>query len=171
MEEFQESDVIWADHMRDDLHRPFSSSSNHKNTRLHRKEGSVPIRIPEGRPSWKVDLVRREWDREDEREEKEEMVPPHVMLARRVAGQMSFSVCTGNGRTLKGRDLSQVRNSVLRMTGFLEGWRRTHTNSNAIVAYQMYIYSFLLRLPISSSIFCKLRGKKKLQTLIWNWQF
>ncbi|MBA0720279.1 hypothetical protein Golax_007906 [Gossypium laxum] len=39
---------------------------------------------------------------------------------RRVAGKMAFSVCSGNGRTLKGRDLCQVRNSVLRMTGFLE---------------------------------------------------
>ncbi|KAG6383427.1 hypothetical protein SASPL_156821 [Salvia splendens] len=50
-----------------------------------------------------------------------EMVPPHVIVGRRVAGKvMAFSVCTGNGRTLKGRDLSQVRNSVLRLTGFLE---------------------------------------------------
>ncbi|KAK5826006.1 uncharacterized protein LOC108484835 [Gossypium arboreum] len=48
------------------------------------------------------------------------MVPPHVILARRIAGKMAFSVCTSNGRTLKRRDLSQVQNSVLRMTGFLE---------------------------------------------------
>ncbi|KAH1099076.1 hypothetical protein J1N35_015997 [Gossypium stocksii] len=49
-----------------------------------------------------------------------ELVPPHVILERRVAGKMAFSVCSGNGRTLKGRDLCQVRNSVLRMTEFLE---------------------------------------------------
>ncbi|KAE8708858.1 Pentatricopeptide repeat superfamily protein [Hibiscus syriacus] len=49
-----------------------------------------------------------------------EMESPHAVLARRIARKMAFSVCTGNGRTLKGRDLSQVRNSVLRMTGFLE---------------------------------------------------
>ncbi|XP_073030876.1 protein S40-1-like [Primulina eburnea] len=50
-----------------------------------------------------------------------EMVPPHIIIGRRVAGKMmSFSVCTGNGRTLKGRDLSEVRNSILRKTGFLE---------------------------------------------------
>ncbi|KAH1063490.1 hypothetical protein J1N35_028477 [Gossypium stocksii] len=49
-----------------------------------------------------------------------ELVPPHVILERRVAGKMAFSVCSGNGRTLKGRDLCQVRNSVLRMTGILE---------------------------------------------------
>ncbi|KAJ8626734.1 hypothetical protein MRB53_020041 [Persea americana] len=120
MEEFQESDVIWADHIREDIHRPISSFSPQKNKNHHDKEGSVPIRIQDSIRSWKVDLVYRESDDEDG-EDKGEMVPPHVMVARRLAGQMSFSVCTGNGRTLKGRDLSQVRNSVLRMTGFLEG--------------------------------------------------
>ncbi|XP_042519309.1 uncharacterized protein LOC122093127 [Macadamia integrifolia] len=49
-----------------------------------------------------------------------EMVPPHLIVANRFARQMAFSVCTGNGRTLKGRDLRRVRNSILRMTGFLE---------------------------------------------------
>ncbi|KAL4563419.1 hypothetical protein LXL04_027460 [Taraxacum kok-saghyz] len=55
-----------------------------------------------------------------EYEDGEEMVPPHVMVRRRVAAKMAFSVCSGVGRTLKGRDLSEMRNSVLRMTGFLE---------------------------------------------------
>ncbi|XP_076924689.1 protein S40-3-like [Bidens hawaiensis] len=56
----------------------------------------------------------------DYEEESGEMVPPHVMVRRRLAGKMTFSVCSGIGRTLKGRDLSEMRNSVLRMTGFLE---------------------------------------------------
>ncbi|XP_042483860.1 homeobox protein 6-like [Macadamia integrifolia] len=56
----------------------------------------------------------------DEELEEAEMVPPHLMVAGRCTGQMAYSVCTGNGRTLKGRDLSRVRNSILRMTGFLE---------------------------------------------------
>ncbi|KAK4743700.1 hypothetical protein SAY87_010012 [Trapa incisa] len=50
----------------------------------------------------------------------EEMMPPHVIVGRRIAGNIASSVCTGIGRTLKGRDLSEVRNSILRMTGFLE---------------------------------------------------
>ncbi|KAK4787262.1 hypothetical protein SAY86_011095 [Trapa natans] len=50
----------------------------------------------------------------------EEMVPPHVIVGRRIAGKIAFSVCTGIGRTLKGRDLREVRNSILRLTGFLE---------------------------------------------------
>lgn len=43
-------------------------------------------------------------------------VPPHELLARtRVA---SFSVHEGRGRTLKGRDLSRVRNAIWQKTGF-----------------------------------------------------
>lgn len=49
-----------------------------------------------------------------------EVVPPHVLLARRRAAGSSSSVCSGQGRTLKGRDLRRVRDSVLRMTGFIE---------------------------------------------------
>jgi hypothetical protein len=47
-----------------------------------------------------------------------EVEPPHVLMARRRA---AFSVCSGQGRTLKGRDLTHMRDSVLRMTGFIEG--------------------------------------------------
>ncbi|CAN1171899.1 hypothetical protein LINPERHAP2_LOCUS29847 [Linum perenne] len=43
-------------------------------------------------------------------------VPPHELLARtRIA---SFSVHEGIGRTLKGRDLSRVRNAIWEKTGF-----------------------------------------------------
>ncbi|XP_016434852.1 protein S40-4-like [Nicotiana tabacum] len=43
-------------------------------------------------------------------------IPPHEYLARtRVA---SFSVHEGIGRTLKGRDLSRVRNAIWKQTGF-----------------------------------------------------
>jgi hypothetical protein len=50
-------------------------------------------------------------------------VPPHVLLARRrlLGGQTAaYSMCAGKGRTLKGRDLRDVRNLVLKMTGFIE---------------------------------------------------
>ncbi|MBA0712799.1 hypothetical protein Golax_011873 [Gossypium laxum] len=51
-----------------------------------------------------------------------DMVPPHEWLARELARTRisSSSVCEGVGRTLKGRDLSKVRNAVLTKTGFLE---------------------------------------------------
>lgn len=50
-------------------------------------------------------------------EEDGEVEPPHVLMARRRAAS---SVCSGQGRTLKGRDLTRTRDSVLRMTGFIE---------------------------------------------------
>lgn len=56
---------------------------------------------------------------EDENDYK---MPPHEFIASRLARShiSSFSVFEGVGRTLKGRDLSKVRNAVLTKTGFLE---------------------------------------------------
>ncbi|KAK4780181.1 hypothetical protein SAY87_016287 [Trapa incisa] len=50
----------------------------------------------------------------------ESRLPPHEFLARQVARTKigSFSVHEGVGRTLKGRDLSRVRNAVWARTGF-----------------------------------------------------
>ncbi|CAO1942385.1 unnamed protein product [Urochloa humidicola] len=56
-------------------------------------------------------------------EEDDEMLPPHEMVARaraRESPMTTFSVLEGAGRTLKGRDLRQVRNAVWRKTGFLD---------------------------------------------------
>ena len=52
----------------------------------------------------------------------DDMVPPHEWIARKFARSQisSFSVCEGIGRTLKGRDLSKVRNAILTKTGFIE---------------------------------------------------
>ncbi|GKV16007.1 hypothetical protein SLEP1_g26719 [Rubroshorea leprosula] len=59
---------------------------------------------------------------DDDGDGDDDMVPPHEWLARKLARSQisSFSVCEGMGRTLKGRDLSRVRNAVLTKTGFLE---------------------------------------------------
>lgn len=59
---------------------------------------------------------------EDDDEDGEEMVPPHEFIARRLARSpvVSCSMCEGVGRTLKGRDLSKLRNAILTKTGFLE---------------------------------------------------
>ncbi|KAG6412163.1 hypothetical protein SASPL_124833 [Salvia splendens] len=58
---------------------------------------------------------------EDEAGE-EEVLPPHEMVARVSLRneKTTFSVLEGVGRTLKGRDLRQVRNAVWRQTGFLD---------------------------------------------------
>lgn len=56
----------------------------------------------------------------EEEDDEGEVVPPHLIIGRRVAARMASSVCFSHGRTLKGRYLNEVRNSILRMTGFLE---------------------------------------------------
>lgn len=60
--------------------------------------------------------------RYDDDDDGDVMVPPHEWIARKLARSQisSFSVCEGIGRTLKGRDLSKVRNAILTKTGFLE---------------------------------------------------
>lgn len=51
-----------------------------------------------------------------------EILPPHELVARGsgVSPKTTFSVLEGVGRTLKGRDLRQVRNAIWRKTGFLD---------------------------------------------------
>lgn len=119
-DEFQESDVVFADSFFTYQDVVVSSSKKKPSNKKKKKKPSstrncnsvpVDINIP--------DNIFQYVDN-DEFEE-EEIIPPHVIVGRRVfAGKMAFSVCSGNGRTLKGRDLSRVRNSILRMTGFLE---------------------------------------------------
>ncbi|KAM0952238.1 putative senescence regulator S40 [Dioscorea sansibarensis] len=76
---------------------------------------SAPINIPD----WSKKSGAKE---EDEGEDEDCKVPPHEWIAKKLARSQvsSFSVCEGVGRTLKGRDLSKVRNAVLTRTGFLE---------------------------------------------------
>ncbi|KAK4259477.1 hypothetical protein QN277_005803 [Acacia crassicarpa] len=137
-EEFQEADVVFSDYRqnypgaatsdgeddhRSDILQTEMDSRPSKLKRTKKKKSkkkemanSMPVNIPERifrRTDSDDELLEEEW-------EDEGMVPPYVIVNRRVAGKMAFSVCSGNGRTLKGRDLSQVRNSILRMTGFLE---------------------------------------------------
>ncbi|XP_034698405.1 uncharacterized protein LOC117923982 [Vitis riparia] len=115
-EEFEESEVMFAD-KHDYREISSQASHNHKFGKKKKKKNSVPMNIPTTSVSLggDSDESQEEFDFEDE-----EMVPPHVITSRRVAGKMAFSVRTGTGRTLKGRELSHVRNSILRMTGFLE---------------------------------------------------
>nr|GMD08290.1 uncharacterized protein LOC109158576 [Ipomoea batatas] len=129
-EEYQESEVVFQESpgfegVEDDDDDDASAgrrrgSKNKKQRRpvtapapaARRESISLPVNIPGNWPSRTAP-----WVGGGSVEDDGEMVPPHVITGRRIAGKMmAFSVCTGNGRTLKGRDLSQVRNSVLRMT-------------------------------------------------------
>lgn len=94
--------------------------------------GKIPSSLPVNIPDWSKILraeyrVNRrgegvDYDDDDDDGEDEEfekgvrVVPPHELLARkRIA---SFSVHEGIGRTLKGRDLSRVRNAIWEKMGF-----------------------------------------------------
>ncbi|GFY93401.1 hypothetical protein Acr_08g0017970 [Actinidia rufa] len=59
---------------------------------------------------------------DDGDEDDDEMLPPHEIVARgsAILPKTTFSVLEGVGRTLKGRDLRQVRNAVFRKTGFID---------------------------------------------------
>lgn len=67
-------------------------------------------------------LLEENDDLEEAGDEEGEMLPPHEIVAKQsvLSPILSSSVLEGAGRTLKGRDLRQVRNAVFRQTGFLD---------------------------------------------------
>lgn len=111
-EEFQESDVVFQETEEESSAAEACSSpiSCRELRTGRRKSRSVPVNIP-------ASAVKNAWL--EGGGDEGEMVPPHVIIGRRVAGKMmELSIC---GRILKkGRDLSEFRNLILRMTGFLE---------------------------------------------------
>ncbi|KAJ4982344.1 hypothetical protein NE237_033181 [Protea cynaroides] len=138
-EEFQESDIFWPEQSHRREGRLYSSVFQDENVdpvqnlqmiaaqqnsrQLRKKKSkqsnsshSLPVSIPCVKQLHSSDSN----DSDDDLEDDPEMVPPHLIVAGRLTRQMAFSVQTGNGRTLKGRDLTRFRNSILRMTGFLE---------------------------------------------------
>lgn len=85
---------------------------------------SLPVNIPDWSKILRGEYRARagdctdeyEYEDEEEEEDGDDRMPPHEYLARtRVA---SLSVHEGIGRTLKGRDLSRVRNAIWKKTGF-----------------------------------------------------
>ncbi|GAB4859221.1 hypothetical protein Ancab_010681 [Ancistrocladus abbreviatus] len=138
--ELDESDV-WnttesdSSELRRNQHQPPSSRvpanakrpSSVAKSRVAATAGGAPSSLPVNIPDWSK-ILRDEYKENRPREvedvedgDKEEWrggswVPPHEFLARtRIA---SFSVHEGIGRTLKGRDLSRVRNAVWEKIGF-----------------------------------------------------
>ncbi|RWR96669.1 Senescence regulator [Cinnamomum micranthum f. kanehirae] len=82
---------------------------------------SLPVSIPDWSKILRKDCresLRREID--GEYEEEEDWIPPHEFLAKQFerARIASFSLHEGIGRTLKGRDLSRVRDAIWEKTGF-----------------------------------------------------
>ncbi|PIA28186.1 hypothetical protein AQUCO_07200081v1 [Aquilegia coerulea] len=80
---------------------------------------SAPVNVPmQPKLTKGKEIVESELSDDDS---DKEMLPPHEIVARGSSqSDMTFSVLEGVGRTLKGRDLRQVRNAVWRQTGFLD---------------------------------------------------
>ncbi|ESQ38131.1 hypothetical protein EUTSA_v10029023mg [Eutrema salsugineum] len=145
-EEFQEEDV-WSvlregETSGPDMRIPksyFSSSSSSTSSssspwNIHRskevsgeKQSSAPMNVPDWSKVYgntKSNRRSSHMHSNDDGDDDDDgcMVPPHEWVARKLARRQisSFSMCEGVGRTLKGRDLSKMRNAVLTKTGFLE---------------------------------------------------
>lgn len=79
---------------------------------------SAPVNVPDWSKLLRFDSVESMHDSgEDDRVEDLGMEPPHAYLARSRQTN-AMSVFEGVGRTLKGRDLSRVRDAVWSQTGF-----------------------------------------------------
>ncbi|XP_008812625.2 uncharacterized protein LOC103723486 [Phoenix dactylifera] len=74
---------------------------------------SAPVNVPEWPRFLRVDSGEEGAERDDG-----EWVPPHEYLAREHGRMVATSVFEGVGRTLKGRDMSRVRDAVWSQTGF-----------------------------------------------------
>ncbi|CAI0407214.1 unnamed protein product [Linum tenue] len=99
-----------------------------KSTPATAQRSSAPMNIPDwskiygaNNGGYYVDYQNND-DAHNDDDGDDDVVPPHEWLAKKLARSQisSFSVCEGMGRTLKGRDLSKVRNAILTKTGFLE---------------------------------------------------
>ncbi|KAK8551612.1 hypothetical protein V6N12_040244 [Hibiscus sabdariffa] len=90
--------------------------------RGHHMATSAPVNVPDWSKIYRVNSVEWVHDSDDGLDDGDsEMVPPHEYLAREYARSKKSSgasVFEGVGRTLKGRDMSRVRDAVWSQTGF-----------------------------------------------------
>ncbi|PWA76542.1 hypothetical protein CTI12_AA231620 [Artemisia annua] len=114
-EELEESEVIFVEvevwSKQDyfyDVEKPQPNKLKRK--RKKNKRSSLPISIPEK----KSNLFAYEESAVECDLFEEDIIPPHVILSRRLFENEAYSVCIGRGETLKIRDF------IFKMTGFLE---------------------------------------------------
>lgn len=83
---------------------------------------SAPVNVPDWSKIYRVDSAESLHDSDEIiNDHDSDLVPPHEYLARAYAqsrNSAANSVFVGVGRTLKGRDLSRVRDAVWSQTGF-----------------------------------------------------
>ncbi|KAG6672293.1 hypothetical protein I3842_16G050800 [Carya illinoinensis] len=99
--------------------REYSQSLQGRNLHHHQ---SAPMKVPVLSNAMAKRSNVLLLDVDDDDGEEADMLPTHEIVARgsRVSPKTTFSVPEGVGRTLKGRDLRQVRNAIWRKTGFLD---------------------------------------------------
>ncbi|OVA10544.1 Senescence regulator S40 [Macleaya cordata] len=87
-----------------------------------RMAASAPVNVPDWQKILRVDSVESFHDSDDGLDEHDlDKIPPHEYLARGYARSRKMNVTSvfeGVGRTLKGRDMSRVRDAVWSQTGF-----------------------------------------------------
>ncbi|KAF3335097.1 Senescence regulator [Carex littledalei] len=145
MEEYQEVDILWPELEEDQQEEENKAEFDARSTTLRARAGtSAPILIPSRGPvsqSWTAGFNYNYkyggdfTDMNDDDDEGDDyniggcggggrnmhvVVPPHILVSKRYADKMPFSVCIGNGRKLKGRQQAAARISILRSTGYLE---------------------------------------------------
>ncbi|GAB4856365.1 hypothetical protein Ancab_014285 [Ancistrocladus abbreviatus] len=99
--------------------REYGDTTRSLNCGSRKLQNSAPMSIPMAITERRRRLSGIDGGDEEEDDDDVEMLPPHEMVALKVKATSS-SVLEGVGRTLKGRDLRQVRNTVWRQTGFLD---------------------------------------------------
>lgn len=120
--EFDESEVwgaVTSPELKTALHhhgaRPARKPLRVKGGAVDRPTRSLPVNVPDWSKILGGECMRRAAG-VDVDEEGNDRMPPHEYLARTRGA--SFSVHEGEGRTLKGRDLSRVRNAIWKQIGF-----------------------------------------------------
>ncbi|KAI3466573.1 hypothetical protein Pfo_023236 [Paulownia fortunei] len=103
------------------VHQFRAQDSMEESPRGRHMATSAPVNVPDWSKIYRVDSVESLHDSDDGLNDDSELVPPHEYLARAYARSRKMaanSVFEGVGRTLKGRDLSRVRDAVWSQTGF-----------------------------------------------------
>ncbi|KAM0829098.1 hypothetical protein ACQ4PT_067091 [Festuca glaucescens] len=134
-QELQEADVLWPQHSYHSSDSVDGADVEEFMTKVSSPpELSAPVGVPRQKRrsrSWTPGQFSGGSNGRDDDEgdfgctnDAKRNAPPHVLAERRrrLAGRSTaaYSMCAGKGRTLKGRDLRNIRNLVLKMTGFIE---------------------------------------------------
>ncbi|KAG6649350.1 hypothetical protein CIPAW_07G206400 [Carya illinoinensis] len=118
-EQSMESEILSVLPQADQLHYQTLREGPGKNLHHHQ---SAPMKVPviSNAMAKRSNVLLLDVDEDDG--EEADMLPPHEIVAKGsgVSPKTTFSVPEGVGRTLKGRDLRQVRNAIWRKTGFLD---------------------------------------------------